>query len=391
MGPFGSKITKENYVNAGVPVVRGVNLTKGTFVDEGFVYISEEKADELRSANVAPGDLIFTHRGTIGQVSMIPRLPRFPRYVIGSSQLKSRLDENRACPEFYYYWFRSRRGEESILAHASTVGVPGISTPLTSVKGLRVPFPPIRYQQSVAEILGALDSKIAMNEQVALTMEKTLRARFEAYGFDSDVRDPGSAVRVDELIEFNPKVPKPQLRESVYVDMAALPTELARVRRWAARPPGGGARFVNGDTVMARITPCLENGKTALIDFMESGEVGIGSTEFIVMRARRDVPAHFPYLLARSPRFRAHAIMGMTGSSGRQRCQVDRLVGYLMPRPQSHALADLQSHCAPVFDLAKKLDEESRTLADLRDTLLPQLVTGKLHVKDATHVVEEAV
>ncbi|MER5360904.1 restriction endonuclease subunit S [Streptomyces sp. NPDC002785] len=391
MGPFGSKITKENYTAVGVPVVRGVNLARGIFVEDDFVYISHEKANDLSSANVAPGDLIFTHRGTIGQVSMIPRNPRFSRYVIGSSQVKCRLDEGRVSPEFYYYWFKSPQGQSGILAHTSTVGVPGISTPLTSIRGLRVPCPPLAYQQAIAEVLGALDDKIAANGRIVATTERLLQARFTSHGFDSDVQASDEAVQVDELIEFNPKIPKPRVDEAVYVDMAALPTASARVNQWSVRAPSGGARFMNGDTVMARITPCLENGKTAFIDFMKPVEIGFGSTEFIVMRPRSGVPAHFAYLVARSPRFRAHAITSMTGSSGRQRCQVDRLVGFLMPRPQAQALADLEDHCVPAFELAKALDAESRTLADLRDTLLPQLVTGKLRVKDATRVVEEAV
>lgn len=255
-----------------------------------------------------------------------------------------------------------------------------------------VACPPIDVQQAVAEVLSALDRKIFANAQAVATMEKLLHARFAAYGFDRDVRNSEDAIRVDEVIEFNPKVPRPQVEEAVYVDMAALPTvDSARVRRWTTRPPGGGARFTNGDTVMARITPCLENGKTAFVDFMEPGEVGIGSTEFIVMRARRGLPVHFPYMIARSPRFRAHAIMSMSGSSGRQRCQVDRLVSYLMPRPRTQDLADLENHCGSAFALARRFDAESRTLATLRDTLLPQLITGKIRVKDATRVVEEAV
>ncbi|MFJ5104893.1 restriction endonuclease subunit S [Streptomyces sp. NPDC088554] len=391
MGPFGSKITKENYIKSGIPVVRGGNLSGGIFLDDDFVYISPEKADDLKSANVEPGDLIFTHRGTIGQVSMIPRNPRYSRYVIGSSQVKCRLDESLSIPEFYYYWFQSHQGQRSILAHVSTVGVPGIATPLTSIRGLKVPCPSRGEQQAIVEVLGALDDKIAANRRIIVTVEDLLQSRFAQCGLDREVVSSADSVMVEELIEFNPKVPKPHVSEAVYVDMAALPTVSARVTRWGVRSPSGGARFVNGDTVMARITPCLENGKTAFVDFMKSGEIGFGSTEFIVMRSRAGIPEHFSYLLARSPRFRAHAIASMTGSSGRQRCQVDRVVRFLMNRPKLELLEELRTQCDSSFRMMKSLDAESDSLAELRDTLLPLLISGKLRVKDAVRTVEEAV
>src|SRR5258708_19137368 len=100
--PYGSAYTADDYVPGGVPLVRGVNLGNGIFHDEDFVFITEEKANKLPGANLAPGDLVITHRGAIGQVSMIPRSPRYPRYVLSTSQVKARLDNRWSVPEFYY-------------------------------------------------------------------------------------------------------------------------------------------------------------------------------------------------------------------------------------------------------------------------------------------------
>ncbi|MEU2267569.1 restriction endonuclease subunit S [Streptomyces olindensis] len=389
MGPFGSKITKDNYVTAGVPVVRGVNLAKGAFVDDDFVFITEEKADEIMSANVEPGDLIFTHRGTIGQVSMIPREPRFNRYVIGSSQVKTRLDEAIARPEFYYYWFRSTEGQQSILANASTVGVPGIATPLTSIRKLLVPLPSRGEQDGIVAVLGALDNKIAVNERIAVTYEQLLQSQIECMGIEVDP-DPASAVPVTEFVHFNPKVAKPS-SEAVYVDMAALSTHRAGISAWARREPKGGTRFVNGDTLLARITPCLENGKTGYVDFMEDGEIGVGSTEFIVMRSVQGVPPEFSYFLARSKRFREHAIRNMVGSSGRQRVAAADAAEFYLDRPDRQMLAQFGETASNAFVHMRSLDRESRILTALRDALLPQLMSGKLRVREAEKIVEDAV
>src|SRR6266404_3950979 len=105
--PYGSAILKEDYVPSGVPVVRGVNLRNGIFLDDDFVFISDAKADQMPGANLTSGDLVFTHRGTIGQVSMIPRDRKHARYVLSTSHVKARLDPGRAMPEFYYYYFSS--------------------------------------------------------------------------------------------------------------------------------------------------------------------------------------------------------------------------------------------------------------------------------------------
>src|SRR5437899_1715439 len=101
--PYGSAIVREDYVPEGVPVVRGVNLSLGRFHDDDFVFITHELADKMPGARLQPGDLVFTHRGSVGQVSMIPRHPRFPRYAVSTSQVKARLDPHKASPEFFFY------------------------------------------------------------------------------------------------------------------------------------------------------------------------------------------------------------------------------------------------------------------------------------------------
>lgn len=390
MGPFGSKLTQRDYRNSGVPLTRGINLAKGIFHDSDFVYISPEKANEVIPANVRPGDLIFTHRGTIGQVSMIPRSPRFEKYVICSSQVKTRLDESRALPEFYYYWFRSPRGQRSILENSSIVGVPGIATPLTSIRKLQVPLPPLVTQRAVAAILGAFDDKIAVNDRIAATYEDIMSLRFANLAIDVDP-SPEEEITASDLVEFNPRYRTTGGDDAVYLDMAALSTRSARVNQWTRRPPKSGTRFSNGDTVMARITPCLENGKTAYIDFLESNEIGIGSTEFIVMRTRENFPSHLSYCLARSPRFRDHAIRNMVGSSGRQRVAAASLTEFPLSRPRQPELAKFGEFTSKSFEHIKSLDAESQRLRELRDALLPKLMSGQVRIRDAENVVEDAV
>jgi type I restriction enzyme, S subunit len=161
MGPFGSRITKDNFVSSGVPVIRGVNLSQGRFYPEEFVFLTEDKADELISSNAYPDDLVFTHRGTLGQVGIIPR-GLYPRYVASQSQMKVTFDESIVSPMFMFYYFSSI-GKTELLKHVSGSGVPAIASPLTTLRNLRVRIPFLPIQQKIAAILSAYDDLIENN------------------------------------------------------------------------------------------------------------------------------------------------------------------------------------------------------------------------------------
>lgn len=387
-GPFGSSLGGKDYVPTGVPVIRGTNLgSLGKFSPRGFVYVTPEKAHGQLARNLAvPGDVIFTQRGTLGQVGLVPEEP-YEEYVISQSQMRLRVNRDAALPEFVYYQFRSPEMVAEVHSRAIATGVPHINLGILSK--IEVSLPPLKVQQGIVELLGALDDKIAVNERIALTYERLLQSQIERMGIEVDP-DPASAVAVTEFVHFNPKVARPS-SEAVYVDMAALSTHRAGISAWARREPKGGTRFVNGDTLLARITPCLENGKTGYVDFMENSEIGVGSTEFIVMRSVQGVPPEFSYFLARSKRFREHAIRNMVGSSGRQRVAAADAADFYIDRPDRQMLAAFGETASDAFAHMRSLDRESRILTALRDTLLPQLMSGKLRVREAEKIVEDAV
>ncbi len=162
-GPFGSNLVSRDYVSIGVPVIRGENLSHGRWVRGDFVYVSEKKAAEL-SANLArPGDLVFTQRGTLGQVAIVPDEP-LDCYVISQSQMKLTVDERKASTLFLYYYFRSEEQQEYIRRYAIQTGVPHTNLAILRTTPLRLP--PLPIQQRIAAILGALDDKIEVNQRI---------------------------------------------------------------------------------------------------------------------------------------------------------------------------------------------------------------------------------
>lgn len=185
MGPFGSDIKTENFVSSGVPVIRGGNLTSGRFRGEDFVFLTEEKANELMNANAYPGDLVFTHRGTLGQVGLLPEKP-YNRYVVSQSQMKLTCDKEQAISEYIYYYFKSPIGQNALLMNTSQTGVPAISRPVTSLKAIRLHLPPLLEQHAIAHILGTLDDKIELNQKMNETLEAMAQTLFKSWFVDFD-------------------------------------------------------------------------------------------------------------------------------------------------------------------------------------------------------------
>jgi type I restriction enzyme S subunit len=164
--------------------------------------------------------------------------------------------------------------------------------------------------------------------------------------------------------------------------MAQLSTNASFPRGWDFKPYNGGMRFSNGDTIIARITPCLENGKTAFIDFLDDSEVAFGSTEYIVIASKGFYPAEYFYCLARYPSFVDYAVKNMNGSSGRQRVAADTLGKYLLPKPSDTDIANFSNTVSTMFQVIRNNSLENRRLSALRDALLPKLMSGEINVSD---------
>ena len=184
-----------------------------------------------------------------------------------------------------------------------------------------------------------------------------------------------------EAINVNPSRPLRKGAVAPYLDMANMPTQGHSADEVVQREFNSGMRFMNGDTLVARITPCLENGKTAFVDFLDENQVGWGSTEYIVLRPKPPLPNEFAYCLARSADFRDFAIQSMTGSSGRQRVPAESLSHFKITSPSEPIAKLFGVFVEPLFVRAGQAAKESRTLAALRDTLLPKLISGEVRLK----------
>ncbi|MBQ2850955.1 MAG: restriction endonuclease subunit S [Thermoguttaceae bacterium] len=233
-------------------------------------------------------------------------------------------------------------------------------------------------QRKIAAILSALDDKIELNRRINANLEQ------QAFAIFANLLENACSgeCRLAEIVEFGPKYTLCKNNVARCVEMKQLSTVGSFPLGWETQTYQGGTRFTNGDTLLARITPCLENGKAAYVNFLEEGEIAFGSTEYIVMRSRGVYPAEFFYCLARNPEFVDYAIKNLNGTSGRQRVSSETLGEYTLPRLSEKEMAIFRNAVSPSFEKIRNNGLENIALAAVRDALLPRLMSGEIDVDD---------
>ncbi len=393
---------------AGYPYVAIPQLRNGRIDLSDVRRISREHYIEwTRKAKPSMYDVVLSRRCNPGETALVP--PKL-EFALGQNLVLLRADGTKVYPPFLRWLVRGPEWWEQI-GQFLNVGAVFDSLKCADVPRFELHIPPLEEQRAIAHILGTLDDKIELNRRMNETLEAMARAIFKSWFVDFDPvrakmegRPPfgmdaetaalfpdsfqdsplgkiprgWKAARLPEVVQVNPPCSLSKGQKAAYLDMQNMPTRGHRPAAWIVRPFVSGSRFMNGDTLLARITPCLENGKTAFADFLEGSEVGWGSTEFIVLRPKDPLPPEYGYCLARAGDFREFAIQNMTGSSGRQRVPTDSLAQYWIATPPEPIARCFGRTVRPLLAKAKTNSEESATLALIRDALLPKLLSGEV-------------
>ncbi|MGJ4139449.1 restriction endonuclease subunit S [Corynebacterium resistens] len=289
---------------------------------------------------------------------------------------------------------------------SSQAAQPGLSVRVLAKELLRVP--PLAVQQRIASVIGSMDDLIENNRRRIEVLEEMARAiyrewfvKFRYPGHEDvpmvdsvlgPIPEGWEVVPASTLITVNPRIKLDKSVKHPFITMGDLDEGSLSCRPSDVRAGGSGSKFELGDTLFARITPCLQNGKTGLVQSLAVGEVGMGSTEFIVLRGRL-VGSAYTYCLARDEHFRGHAISSMSGASGRQRVRNECFDSYLIAAPPGGLSDEFEDTAESLLLQAKVLFDESGRLGALRDALLPKLVTGQIDVStlDLDALVAEQV
>jgi len=369
---------KDSYSSSGISLIRSQNVLNEGFSESGLAFIDDSQAKELDNVALMLDDVLLNITGeSVARCCMVPGhvLPaRVNQHVSIIRTIRDCLD-----PEFLRYFLISPKMQQHMLALASS-GATRQALTKGMIENFEISSPSLDEQRSIAKILSDLDEKIELNHRMNKTLETIAQGIFRQWFMEQDNAKRYSSVA--DLVEFDPQVTAKKGEVLPYVDMKALSTEGMGVDGIVLRLFSGGAKFQNNDTLFARITPCLENGKTAFVNFL-NGEnpVGFGSTEFIVMRPKEGISPQFVYCLARHLEFRLHAIQSMVGSSGRQRVQLNMLKSYELLRPAQDSMNKFHKATLPLFSKINENRKEIQALSQIRDSLLPKLMSGKIRVK----------
>ena len=373
----------------GFPLIRTPNIGRGRFLLENVHRVSESVYNK-RNARAVPkdDDIILAREAPAGNVAIIKNGVKM---CLGQRTVLLRPNKEVVNPDFLTYFLLAPEQQYGLLGTANGATVAHVNIP--TIRNLKIKLPPLKTQERIGKILSAYDDLIENNQRQIKLLEEAAQRLYKEWFVD--LRFPGhedtkitdgipegwTRCVLGDLIDFNPKVSLSKERKKQSVPMSALSTssmtlDMAEVYTTESN---AGSKFQNGDTLLARITPCLENGKTAFVAGIESQEGAVGSTEFIVMRSRRLNP-YMVYLLARTDDFRNSAINSMTGSDGRQRAQVDKLQALPHLEPPREIIDTFEKNIAPLFLQIRRKNEMNWHLREARDLLLPKLMSGKIEV-----------
>ncbi|WGI21213.1 restriction endonuclease subunit S [Amylibacter sp. IMCC11727] len=282
----------------------------------------------------------------------------------------------------------------------------GYQRHMKHLKVAEVPVWPLPTQQRIAAILSAYDDLIESNTRRIAIIEEMARRLYEEWfvhfrfpGHGEVEFEEGEAgvvpagwpiVRLEEIVLVNPRTTVPREGFKPFVPMGSLSETNMTIGPIEERDGNSGTKFQNGDTLVARITPCLENGKTGFVNFLdEERPVAFGSTEFIVLRPLI-LAQHAIYCLARSHAFRDVAIKSMSGSEGRQRVRPESVKSFPIAKPPAVLLDRFEQIAQPMFAQVSALARTNANLRAQRDLLLPKLVSGEIDVSEAEEAIEAA-
>ncbi|MFZ3018353.1 MAG: restriction endonuclease subunit S [Gallionella sp.] len=403
-GPFGSNLVSADYTADGVPVIRGQNMG-GRWVSGEFVYVSPEKARSLQANLARPGDIVFTQRGTLGQVALVPK-GIFDTYVVSQSQMKITVDRAKADPRFLFYVFSSPAQQEYIRQNAIQVGVP--HTNLGILRDTPVSLPSLDEQRAIAHILGTLDDKIELNRRMNETLEAIARAMFKSWFVDFDpVRakmngEPPESIcqrlglTPDLLALFPDRLVDSELGQipagwtvstlgnhiEIFDSKRVPLSNREREKRKGIYP------YYGATSVMDRVDDYIFDGIYVLIG--EDGSVVKENGEPFLQYVwgKFWVNNHAHVLQAKKPLSNEHLLLMLkqtnvasfvTGAVQLKISQgnLKRIPFVNAPSPVIENFAKI---IAPLFDMIRAREGEIQTLTEVRDELLPKLLSGELRV-----------
>ncbi|RKU23058.1 restriction endonuclease subunit S [Candidatus Poribacteria bacterium] len=380
---------KTEYYGNKYPFITPTDITMSSRTVQTERFLSQKGYEYRKNRLLPPNAVCVTCIASIGKICMTA-IPSATNQQINSIV----VNQEEHDPYFVYYLLRTKTTTLQSIAS-------GVATPIvkkSTFARLEVCIPPLPTQRKIAAILSAYDDLIENNthrikilEDMAQTLYQEWFVHFRFPGHEN-VPMVGSSLgpipkgweimAASDAIFINPKTSVPRDTKKPFVPMKSATEHSMLITDVEEKTGNSGAKFKNRDTLFARITPCLENGRTGFVQFLPNdNDVAFGSTEFIVLRSKTLNP-YYVYLLAQTRDFRENAIKSMTGATGRQRVVSQCFDDYFFPNPNQDILNQFESTIAPLFQKVQNLSKKNINLRQTRDLLLPKLISGEIDVSE---------
>lgn len=398
-GPFGSNISSKFFVDKGVPVIRGNNmsLSLDKFYDDGFVFVTKEKADEL-NCYAQEGDLIFTAAGTIGQVGILEAPLNYSKYVISNKQLRARVDTSKIDILYAYYWFSGRWMQEYFIRNNKGSTVPLIT--LSELKDAPISYPEdMAEQKRIVSVIESLSNRISINRQICSELESMAKTLYDYWFVQFDFPDEnGKPYRTSggEMVwneQLKREIPK-GWKHGKLCDIANITMGQSPAGE-SYNDAGDGLIFYQGRTDFGLRFPTPRMYTTAPTRFAQKGDIllsvraPVGDLNFAMedccigrglaaLNSRLGSQMHLFYTLAGFQQiFKVMDGNGTTFGS----ITKDTLFDMGVVIPPDEVLKCFEKQVKPIESKIEKCEEEIRELTKLRDWLLPMLMNGQARVE----------
>ena len=375
MGPFGSNIKVECFVDEGIPVLNGSNLDGFILSEKEFRYVTPEKASSLKKANAARGDVVITHRGTLGQIVYIPQTSKYKQYVISQSQFRVRCN-NKILPEYMVYYFHTTIGQHKLLSNASQVGVPALARPSSTFQQIEIEVPSIDVQRKVVAIFGAIQDKINCSNKINDNLEQQAATVFGDW-LSKCTETASIGELSNNILDYTPIAAEmvrllnsSDVTEGVFPVAPLVPNKDLKGHF--------KKRFQFDDILYSEIRPRNHHYGYVMFDASEY----IASTRLMVIRAitSKVSPALlYQYLLL--PDVEAEFTLKTESRSGTfpQGNYAD-MASIMVPYSSIESQSAVSDVLLQIRKTIAQNQLENRHLEELRDTLLPRLMSGEIDV-----------
>ncbi|MGX5203452.1 restriction endonuclease subunit S [Aliikangiella sp. IMCC44632] len=372
----------------GIPYLYGKNVRANYLDPRGIRYITSEFHAKQSKTALKKGDLLTVQSGHIGETAVVTK-----EYENSNCHalIVTRPNHKYVHSDYLSYYINSEMGRARL--KGLEVGSTILHINTKDLKKFRVLLPPLPEQQKIAKILSTWDKAISTTERLIDNTKQQKKALMQQLltGKKRLLDDPGKPfegewkqVHLEEVCSVNPKKPAKPVDELVsFIPMDAVSEDTKLIRHEVKaydEVSKGFTSFMNKDCLVAKITPCFENGKGAYVDNLHNG-IGFGSTEFHVLRAREDNCTKFIYYITQTREFRVRGEMNMQGSAGQKRVTTDYLKLFKVNIPPS--LIEQQKVTSVMTNADKEIELLEQQLADLKQekkALMQQLLTGKRRV-----------